>query len=144
MTKTPRHWLIKSEPDAYPFEQLEAERRTEWNGIRNFEARNNLRAMTRGDLCLYYHSGEDKAVVGIARVVSEPKPDSTVPKEDWTAVDVSALARLAQPVPLAAIKASAKLKQIALVRKSRLSVVPLDPKEFAEILRMGKTKLRTK
>jgi predicted RNA-binding protein with PUA-like domain len=135
------YWLIKSEPDVYPYSQLEAEGRSEWNGIRNFEARNNLRAMTPGDLCLYYHTGDEKAVVGVAKVVSEPRPDSTAPGEDWTAVEVEPLAALARPVTLAEVKTQKSLKTFPLVSRSRLSVAPVTREAFGLILRLGKTKL---
>ena len=134
-------WLIKSEPDVYPYSQLEAEGRTEWNGIRNFEARNNLRAMRQGDLCLYYHTGDEKTVVGVAKVASEAKADSTAPGEDWAAVDVEPVKPLARPVPLAEVKANKSLKDFPLVTRSRLSVAPVSREAFDVILRLGKTKL---
>jgi predicted RNA-binding protein with PUA-like domain len=137
----PSHWLIKSEPDKYAFSRLQSDGHTIWEGVRNFEARNNLRAMKVGDLALYYHSNEGKAVVGIARVTREAYPDPTAPDEDWSVVDVEPVAPLAEPVGLGAIKANRKLKNIQLVRRSRLSVVPLTPGEFREVLAMGKTKL---
>jgi predicted RNA-binding protein with PUA-like domain len=136
------YWLIKSEPYKYPFSQLEKDRRTSWEGIRNFEARNNLRAMKRGDLALYYHSNEGKEIVGVARVAKEAYPDPTAPQgEDWCTVDVEPVTPIKAPVALAAVKASAKLKDILLVRRSRISVVPVTPAEFREVLKMGKTKL---
>src|SRR4051794_39875790 len=119
------YWLIKSEPSVYAFAQLVKEKRTEWTGIRNFEARNNLRAMKPGDLALFYHSGEGKEIVGIARVVTEPGPDSTAPGEDWAAVEVEPVQPLASPVTLATIKKTSALSDFALVRRSRLSVVPV-------------------
>ena len=136
-----QYWLIKSEPDVFPYSQLEAQGRTEWNGIRNFEARNNLRAMRQGDLCLYYHTGDEKAVVGVAKVVSEAKPDSTAPGEDWAAVDVEPVQPLARPVPLAEVKANKSLRDFPLVTRSRLSVAPVSREAFEVILRLGKTKL---
>src|ERR687888_502434 len=136
-----QYWLIKSEPDVYPYSQLEAEGRTEWNGIRNFEARNNLRAMTPGDLCLYYHTGDEKALVGVARVVSAARPDSTAPGEDWAAVDVEPLKALSRPVTLAEVKANKSLKTFPLVTRSRLSVAPVPAEQFERILQMAKTKL---
>src|SRR5229473_5984395 len=99
----PRYWLIKSEPDVYPYSQLEKERRTGWTGVRNFEARNNLRRMKPGDLALYYHSGEGKEIVGIARIASAAVQDPTAPKEDWAAVDVEPLVALKAPVNLATV-----------------------------------------
>src|SRR5271167_2497676 len=94
-----QHWLIKSEPTTYSFERLVRDGRTRWDGVRNFAARNNLRGMLVGDLCLYYHSNEGKAVVGIARVAGEPYPDPTS-DDDWTAVDIEPVRAFAQPVTL--------------------------------------------
>lgn len=140
MAKT-NHWLIKSEPTVYPYSQLEQDGRTEWTGVRNFEARNNLRAMKKGDLCLYYHSVEEKAVVGVARVVAEAAPDPTAEGEDWSKVDVAPITALKQPVPLKTIKATAALSDFQLVTRSRLSVVPVSPAQFKTVLGLGKTKL---
>jgi predicted RNA-binding protein with PUA-like domain len=139
----PAFWLIKSEPFKYPFSQLIKDGHTVWEGVRNAEARNHLRAMTVGDLALYYHSTEGKEVVGIARVTRCAYPDPTAEAgEEWSAVDVQPVQPLARPVGLGAIKANPKLKDIKLVRRSRLSVVPVTPAEFREVLAMGKTKLR--
>ena len=136
------HWLIKSEPGTYSYARLEKEKKTRWDGIRNFEARNNLRAMKVGDACLFYHSGDDKAVVGVARVVKEAYADPGAPKgEDWSCVDVGAVVALKEPVTLASIKASPKLANMAIVKKSRLSVSPVTKEEFAAVLAAAKTKL---
>jgi predicted RNA-binding protein with PUA-like domain len=135
----PQYWLIKSEPSVYPYSQLESEGRTGWTGVRSFEARNNLRAMKPGDLCLYYHSSEGKEVVGIARVLAEAGPDPTAPGEDWASVDVEPVKKLSAPVTLAAIKKNRALKDFALIRRSRLSVVPVTAAEFKTVLTMGKT-----
>ncbi|MFO7179733.1 MAG: EVE domain-containing protein [Pseudomonadota bacterium] len=135
------HWLAKSEPYKYSFDQLLQDKRTIWDGVRNFEARNNLRAMKKGDLVLFYHSNEGKEVVGIARVVREAYPDPTAPGEDWSVVDVAPVKRLKKPVGLSQIKAEPKLSQMALLRRSRLSVVPVTPAEFDRILELGETKL---
>ena len=133
-------WLIKSEPHVYGFLQLQNDRRTSWDGVRNFEARNNLRAMKKGDLALYYHSNKGKQVVGIARVARAAYHDPTAPAdEDWVSVEVAPVKVLAAPVSLAAIKANKTLANIALVKRSRISVVPLSDAEFAEVLKMGKT-----
>ena len=133
-------WLIKSEPHVYSFLQLQNDGRTSWDGVRNFEARNNLRAMKKGDLALYYHSVKGKEVVGVARVVREAYRDPTAPKdEDWSSVEVAPVKALASPVSLAAIKAHKKLASIALVKRSRISVVPVTDAEFDEILKLGKT-----
>ena len=138
----PQHWLIKSEPSVYPYTQLEAEGRTEWTGVRNFEARNNLRAMKPGDLCLYYHSGEGKEIVGVAKVVGGPQEDSTAKGEDWASVIVAPHRPLARPVGLAEIKQDRALKTFQLVTRSRLSVAKVEPDQFAHILALGKTKLK--
>jgi predicted RNA-binding protein with PUA-like domain len=137
----PVHWLIKSEPSVYSFRQLEQDGRTAWTGIRSFEARNNLRAMTPGDLCLFYHSNEGKEIVGIAKVLTAAGPDPTAPGEDWASVDVAPVRPLVQPVTLAVIKATSALADCQLVTRSRLSVVPVKPAHFARILKLGKTKL---
>jgi len=134
-------WLVKSEPFKYSWQQFVTDGKARWDGIRNFEARNNLRAMKKGDLCLFYHSNEGKEIVGVARVKREAFPDPTAEGEDWSAVDFEAVAPFKQPVTLAAIKADAKLKTMALVKKSRLSVVPVTDVEFKLVLAAGKTKL---
>jgi predicted RNA-binding protein with PUA-like domain len=136
------HWLVKSEPSAYAWEQLVKEKRTLWTGVRNFSARNHLAAMRKGDLVLYYHSGEGKAVVGVAKVSAEAKPDPTAkPDEGWLAPELAPLKALVAPVTLAAIKAEPSLRDIPLVRLSRLSVMPIPKPAFEKILAMGKTKL---
>ena len=133
------YWLIKSEPDVYPFAQLVADGKTSWDGVRNFEARNNLRAMKKGDLALYYHSNEGKEIVGIARLRREAYQDPTT-TENWSAVELEPVKALAAPVTLASIKKSPKLEGMVLVKKSRLSVGPVTKAEFDAILAMGKTK----
>ena len=110
-------------------------------GVRSFEARNNIRAMKPGDLCLYYHSNEGKAVVGVARVLGEPGEDPTAPGEDWASVEVGPLVALKERVTLATIKASSGLKDFVLIKKSRLSVAPTTAEHFKRILEMGGTKL---
>jgi predicted RNA-binding protein with PUA-like domain len=141
----PGYWLIKSEPDAYSYARLVKEKRTAWDGVRSFEARNNLRGMRVGDLCLYYHSMTEKAVVGVARVVGEAYPDPTTDDGgDWSAVDVVPVAALKQPVTLAMVKADAALDDVLLVKRSRVSVVPVSKTHFDRILLLGKTKLPKK
>jgi predicted RNA-binding protein with PUA-like domain len=137
----PRHFLVKSEPYKYAFETLLKDKKTRWDGVRNFEARNNLRAMATGDLLLYYHSNEGKAVVGVAKVVREAYPDPTAKEGDWSAVDVAPVKALKEPVTLEMIRADAKLLEMQLLRRSRLSVVPVTPAEFERVLALGKTKL---
>ncbi len=131
------HWLLKSEASAYSFAQLESDGRTQWTGVRNFEARNNLRAMALGDRCLYYHSGDEKAVVGIATVVKTFYPDPTAKGEDWSAVDLTPEGRLRYPVSLGVIRGVPELSKMALVRKSRLSVTPVTEREFKKVLLLG-------
>ena len=134
-------WLIKSEPHVYSFMNLQNDGKTSWDGVRNYEARNNLRAMKKGDLALYYHSNVGKEIVGIARVTRTAYPDPTAPKDEnatWVSVEVAPVKAFARPVSLAAVKASKKLANIALVKRSRISVVPVTDAEFDEICQMGK------
>ncbi|MDX2135035.1 MAG: EVE domain-containing protein [Saprospiraceae bacterium] len=135
------YWLVKSEPDVYAFEQLLAEGQVRWDGVRNYQARNNLRAMRTGDLCLYYHSNIGLEIVGIARVVREAYPDPTAEKGDWSAVDLAPVKALNRPVPLAEIKAHPALQQFGLVRNGRLSVMPATFDEFFLLLSLGNTEL---
>lgn len=133
------HWLVKSEPTTYSWEQLGKDGRTVWDGVRNPLARQHLAAMRKGDLVFFYHSNVGKDVVGIARVVREAYPDPKAP-EQWLAVDLEPVKALAQPVSLAEIKADAKLAGLALVKHSRLSVMPVSTPHFERILALGKTK----
>jgi predicted RNA-binding protein with PUA-like domain len=135
------HFLAKSEPDVYPWDRLVTEKKARWDGVRSFEARNNLRAMKKGDFVLFYHSNVGKAVVGIATVAREAYADPTATEGDWSCVDLAPVKPLAEPVTLAQIKADAALADVALIKKSRLSVVPLTAAHFARILKLGKTKL---
>lgn len=135
------YWLVKSEPFVYAFDDLLRDGRTTWDGVRNYTARNNLRAMREGDLVLYYHSREGLEVVGIARVVREAYPDTSAEKGDWSAVDLAPVQKLTIPVSLQAIKETPELQDIPLVRIGRLSVMPLNPAEFIRILEMGKTQV---
>ncbi|HYQ04530.1 MAG TPA: EVE domain-containing protein [Polyangiaceae bacterium] len=135
------HWLVKSEPFKYSWQQFVADKKAVWDGVRNFEARNNLRAMKKGDLVLFYHSSEGKEVVGIATVAKEAYPDPTATEGDWSVVEIAPKKALAEPVSLATVKADKKLSEFALVRKARISVIPATPAEFARVLELGKTKL---
>jgi predicted RNA-binding protein with PUA-like domain len=137
----PNFWLVKSEPYKYPFDALVRDKKTTWDGVRSFEARNNLRAMSKGDLLLFYHSNEGKEIVGIAKVSASAYPDPTAEDGDWSVVDLAPVKPLTAPVSLAAIKADAKLSEMQLVRRSRLSVVPVTAAEFKRVLELGKTKL---
>lgn len=133
-----RHWLLKSEPEAYSWDDLARDGTGTWDGVRNFMARNNLRAMRRGDLALFYHSVTGKAVVGICTVVQEHFPDPTATEGDWSAVRVAPVRALPVPVTLAMIKDEPALRDIAMLRYNRLSVVPLAPEEFERIVDMGR------
>jgi predicted RNA-binding protein with PUA-like domain len=137
MSKAVQHWLVKQEPTAYAWGQFVTDGKTAWTGVRNFQARNNLRAMRKGDLALYYHSVVGKEVVGIAKVQREAYPDPTATEGDWDCVDLVPVNALALPVCLESIKKNPVLKDIALVRQSRLSVIPLTPVEYAEVVRLG-------
>ncbi len=135
-----QYWLLKQEPEEYSWADFVQDGRTAWTGVRNFQARNNLRAMKAGDRVLYYHSVAEKQVVGIARVVKTAYPDSTATEGDWSSVDLAPVKPLKKPVTLEAIKADSRLKQIPLVKQSRLSVMPLTPEQFARVLELGETK----
>lgn len=136
------YWLIKSEPFKYSWEEFVSDGSTYWDGVRNYQARNNLHAMRVGDLALYYHSNEGKEVVGVARVKKRAYQDPTTNDERWVVVDVEPVKALTEPVGLAAIKADPKLTEMALVRQGRLSVTPVSAGEFRHVLKLGKTKLR--
>ena len=131
------HWLVKSEPVKYSWEKFLSEGRTFWDGVRNYQARNNLREMKEGDLVLYYHSNEGKAVVGIAKVVKTAYHDPTTSDPNWVVVDLSPVESLKNPVTLEQIKADPQLKDIGLVRQGRLSVMALKAAEFDRILELG-------
>jgi predicted RNA-binding protein with PUA-like domain len=133
-----KFWLVKQEPSAYSWANFVADGKTRWTGVRNYTARNNLRAMQKGDAVLFYHSVSEKAVVGIAKVVGEAYPDPTATEGDWSAVDLVPEKALPQPVTLDEIKRNPRLKEMPLLRLSRLSVQPLTRVEFEEILRMAK------
>lgn len=139
MGQTVAFWLIKSEPSAYAWDDLVKDGRTSWDGVRNYQARNNLRAMRKGDLCLYYHSVSEKRIVGVARVVRESYADPTASDGDWSAVDVTPAFALENPVTLAGIKALPDLMEMALLRQSRLSVCPVKQAEYEAILELSET-----
>jgi predicted RNA-binding protein with PUA-like domain len=130
-------WLVKQEPSSYSWSDFVAEGRTSWTGVRNFAARNNLRKMRPGDEVLFYHSGDEKSVVGIAKVTRAAYADATAKEGDWSSVDLAALKPLARPVTLREIKGNSRLKAIPLVRQSRLSVMSLAAADFREILNMA-------
>jgi predicted RNA-binding protein with PUA-like domain len=130
----PQYWLVKQEPAAYSWDQFVADGKTNWTGVRNYQARIHLRAMKVGDKVLYYHSVTDKAVVGIAKVTKESFPDPTATEGDWSAVELQPVKPVAPPVALEQIKSEPSLAQIALIRHSRLSVVNLSKIEYETIL----------
>ena len=135
------YWLVKSEPEAYSWDAFVKDKRTEWTGVRNFQARNNLRAMKRGDLVFFYHSVSDKEIVGIARVEKEAYSDATAKEGDWSCVDLVPVKRLDKPVSLDAIKSEPVLANMALLKQSRLSVTSLTTDEFRHLLKLASTKL---
>ncbi|MFA4867808.1 MAG: EVE domain-containing protein [Pedobacter sp.] len=136
MKKT-QYWLVKSEPFKYSWDKFNEDKRTFWDGVRNYQARNNLKEMKDGDLVLFYHSNEGKNVVGIAKVVKEFYQDPTTDNANWVVVDLVPVEALKNPVSLEQIKAEESLKDISLVRQGRLSVMPLKAVEFDKILEMG-------
>lgn len=131
------YWLIKSEPFKYAFDQLVKDKKTFWDGVRNYQARNNLREMKKGDLLLFYHSNEGKEIVGIAKVAKEAYQDPTTEDPNWVVVDVAPVKKLKNPVTLAMVKAEKSLEQMALVKFMRLSVQPVKKAEFDMILKMA-------
>jgi len=135
--KTSGLWMVKQEPEAYSWDDLLRDGRTDWTGVRNFQARNNLRQMKVGDRVLFYYSGTGKCVVGIAEVAKAAYPDPTAADPQWVAVDLKPLKRLNEPVPLASIRYHAKLANLPLIRQSQLSVMQLTKEEFETIVGMG-------
>ena len=133
------YWLVKSEPEAYSWTQFVKDGRTAWTGVRNFQARNNLRAMKKGDAVFFYHSVTGKEVVGLAKVVKEYYPDATAEEGDWSCVDLAPEKVLKNPVPLETIKADAGLREMPLVKQSRLSVTPLAAAQAARLLKLAGT-----
>lgn len=131
------YWLIKSEPFKYSWDQFEKDKKTFWDGVRNYAARNNLKAMKKGDLVFFYHSNEGLAIVGIAKVVKEAYQDPTTPEDAWVAVDFAPHKKLKNPVSLAAIKAEDSLANMALVKLGRLSVQPVTDEEWRTVMNMA-------
>lgn len=128
-----KYWLVKSEPDVYSWDKLVADGETFWDGVRNYAARNNLRDMKVGDKLLYYHSGDEKQIVGLAEVIKESYQDPTTVEDAWVCVDVKPVKKYSKPLTLKTIKQTESLKDIALIKLMRLSVVPILPEEFAII-----------
>lgn len=133
-----KYWMVKQEPEAYSFDQLLKDKTTDWTGIRNFQARNNLREMRVGDKVLFYHSVSEKSVVGLAEVSREAFADATDEEGKWIAVEIRAVMKLENPVSLDEIKRNPDLQNIALIKQSRLSVVPLSETEFETILNLAR------
>jgi len=136
-TTKKQYWLVKSEPSAYSWDDLERDGTTSWTGVRNFMARKNLRAMQEADEVLFYHSVTEKAVVGVAKVTRTAYPDATAKEGDWSAVDLAPVRNLKRPVTLDDVKRNAHLKEMALLRCARLSVQAVRADEFREIVKMG-------
>jgi len=134
-------WLVKQEPTKYSWDEFVQDKETYWDGVRNYQARNNLKAMKKGDYAFYYHSVSDKKIMGIAKVTKEFYQDPTTPDERWVVVDLKPVKPLKNQVSLEQIKGEKSLQDIALVKQSRLSVAPLTQKEFKIILKMGSTDL---
>lgn len=134
------YWIVKQEPESYSWDNFVEEGRTAWTGVRNFQARNNLRAMKKGDVVGYYHSGDEKQVVGLARVEREAYTDPTAEEGDWSCVDLAPVKPLKKPVTLATIKADRVLASMRLVKMSRLSVSPVTAEQFDRLLALAETK----
>ena len=132
-----KYWLLKSEPDAWSWDNQVKEGASMWDGVRNYQARNNLKNMKKNDLCFFYHSVTEKSIVGIVKVVKEHYPDPTDKTERFVVVNVKAIKKLKKPVSLAKIKLNNKLKNIALIKQSRLSVMPIKKVEWNEIIKMS-------
>jgi predicted RNA-binding protein with PUA-like domain len=135
------YWLVKQEPEAYSWADLVKDGGTHWTGVRSFAARKNLRAMKAGDRVFFYHSGEAKSIVGLARVTREAYPDPTAGEEDWSAVDLAPVKPLNEPVTLSQVKSDRILKEMVLVKQSRLSVMPLTGEQFTRLLELSATKI---
>lgn len=130
-------WLLKSDPEEYGIDELKKDNKTLWTGVRNYQARNNLRAMKKGDEALFYHSNSDKAIVAIVKVIKEAMPDPTASEGDWTCIEIQFEKIISKPVTLEAMKAEKKLSQLLLIRNGRLSVMPVTDDEWQTIIKMG-------
>ena len=135
------YWLVKQEPEAYSWATFVKDGGTAWTGVRNFQARNNVRAMKRGDLVFFYHSVSEKRVVGVARVEREAYPDPTAKEGDWVCVDLAPVKALKKPVSLETIKVDKALKEMPLLRNSRLSAMPLTETQAKRLLELAETRL---
>src|SRR2546426_3238097 len=134
------YWMVKQEPETYSWDDFVRDGNTDWTGVRNYQARNNLREMKTGDSVLFYHSGKEKAVVGAAEVLKAAYPDPTADDSQWVAVDLKPVKPFDAPVPLAAIRYDKRLSALPMIRQSQLSVMPLTKDEFDAIVTMGKSK----
>jgi predicted RNA-binding protein with PUA-like domain len=134
-------WLVKTEPESYAWANLVKDGLAAWTGVRNYQARNNLRAMKRGDLVAFYHSVTDKQTVGLARVKKEAYPDPTATEGDWSCVDLVPVKALSKPIPLETLKTDPVLKEMALVRNSRISVTPVSGPQFERLLELAETEV---
>lgn len=134
-----QYWILKTEPGAYAWEDLQRDGKTHWDGVRNYQARNNLQAMKQGDWALIYHSVGPKELVGVAEVIKTAYTDPAEPKGPWVCVDIKPVQALKQPVHLDQLKADATLKEISLVKQSRLSVCPIEKTTFESIMQLAKT-----
>jgi predicted RNA-binding protein with PUA-like domain len=139
-----KYWMVKQEPETYSWDNFVKDGSTDWTGVRNYQARNNLKDMKIGDRVLFYHSGKGKEVVGLAEVLKSAYPDPTADDPQWVAVDLKPIKALATPVQLAAIRYDKRLSQLPLIRQSQLSVMPLTKDEFDTIVSMGNNKVRKK
>jgi predicted RNA-binding protein with PUA-like domain len=137
------YWLVKSEPEAYSWATFVKDGKAAWTGVRNFQARNNLRAMKKGDLVCFYHSVTDRQIVGLAKVTKEFYPDATAEKGDWSCVDLQPVKPLPKPVTLDTVKTDKLLKEMPLVKQSRLSVTPLTEAQFQRLLELAGTKFKS-
>ena len=138
------YWLVKQEPETYSWDDFVRDGRTDWTGVRNFQARNNLRQMKSGDCVLFYHSGKGKSVVGVAEVARAAYQDPTSKDPQWVAVDIKPVKALHEPVPLASIRYHPRLSKLPLIRQSQLSVMPLTKEEFSVIVGIGSENKRRK
>ncbi len=135
------YWILKTEPFKYSWDDLEKDGSTFWDGVRNYQARNNMQAMQKGDIAFIYHSNKGLEIIGVAMIIKEAYQDPTTQDERWVAVDIAPMKKLNEPVTLSALKSNPKLANLAMIRQGRLSVSPVDSKEWNEILKMSKTQL---
>ncbi len=134
------YWLVKTEPDVYSWDMFVADRTTHWDGVRNYAARNHMQAMKKGDVVVFYHTGDERQAVGLATVVKEAYQDPTTDEQAWVCVDLKAGKKLKQPITLAQIKADPILRNTALVRIGRLSVLPLTEQEYLQFISLSRTR----